>query len=246
MIVKGAFEKARVYIESHSDLSKDSEHYKIKPGPCITISRETGAGADVVSELLVEFFKSYKTLNPQPWTIFDKNLIEKVLEDHHLPHKLSQYMVEDKISDIKSDLNDLLGIHPPAWMMVKNTTKTILQLAHLGNVIIVGRAGNVITANLPNVFHIRLVSTLEARTRHIMQLYNYNRKEASDFIKQEDIARKNYFAKYFGKRVDDPELYHLILNTGLLGYEEAAKIIGNSVLSKFHELFKVYDEVEFC
>jgi len=245
MIVKGTFEKARIYIESHSDLSRDSEHYKIKPGPCITISRETGAGADVVSELLLEFFKPFKTTNPQPWTIFDKNLIEKVLEDHHLPHKLSQYMVEDKISDIKSDLNDLLGIHPPAWMLVRNTAKTILQLAHLGNVIIVGRAGNVVTASLQNVFHVRLVSSIDAKVKHVMQIYDYNRKEASDFIKQEDQARRNYFTKYFSKLVDNPELYHLILNTGLLGYEETAKIIGNSVLRKFHDLFKIYDEAEY-
>ncbi len=45
MRVPGAYEKARQYIESHSDMSQ------LKTGgPFITISRQTGIGAETICE----------------------------------------------------------------------------------------------------------------------------------------------------------------------------------------------------
>ncbi len=241
MIVKGALEKAKLYIESHSKDS-DQKHKSTKLGPCITLSRETGAGADRVSQSLVEFFQPFSEESSIPWTIFDKNLIEKVLEDHHLPQKLEQYLVEDKLSELKSTMNELFGIHPHAWILVSKTSSTIIQLAHKGNVIIVGRAANVITSKLKNTFHVRLVAPLEARIPHVEEIYNLSRKEAIEFIKKEDLARKNYLKKYFNKDVDDPLLYHMIINTAQIPYRKAARMIGLAVLEKFHELFSIKEE----
>ena len=31
-----------------------------------------------------------------PWTIFDRNLVERVLEDHDLPARLAKFMPEDR------------------------------------------------------------------------------------------------------------------------------------------------------
>ena len=241
MIVKGSLEKAKLYIESHS---KDSGHInkRLNQGPCITISRETGAGADLVSGALVKFFQPYSDENSPPWTVFDRNLIEKVLEDHHLPHKLSQYFVEDKLSEFKSTVNELLGIHPHAWVLINKTTSTILQLAQIGNCVIVGRAGNVITARLKNCFHVRLVAPIDYRIPHVMEIYNLDRKEAIEFIRKEDAARRNYFNKYFNKNIDDPLLYHIIVNTGNIGYKKAAQIIGRAVIENFSNMFSFSEE----
>jgi cytidylate kinase len=241
MIVKGALEKAKLYIESHS-IDSDQSHIYTKQGPCITISRETGAGADKVSEALVEFFQIFNDENSIPWTVFDKNLIEKVLEDHHLPLKLSQYFVEDKLSELKSMVNELLGIHPHVGILIKTTSRTILQLAQKGNVIIVGRAANLITAKLKNTFHIRLVAPFEVRVQHIEEIYNLDRKAAIEFIKKEDLARKHYVKSYFNIDIDDPLLYHMIINTSQISYKKAARMIGLAVLEKFPETFSIKEE----
>jgi len=241
MIIKGAFEKARLYIESHS---KDSDQQRAgkKQGPCITISRETGAGADLVSEELVKFFEPFSDEYSIPWTVFDKNLIEKVIEDHHLPHKLNQYFVEDKLPELRATVNELLGIHPPAWILINKTASTIFQLAQKGNVIIVGRAANIITAKLKNTFHIRLIASFDTRINHVEEVYNLNRKEAIEFTKKEDLARQNYFKKYFNKDINDPLLYHMVMNTDNISYKKAAKMIGFAVLEKFQELFIINEE----
>ncbi len=244
MVIKGPLEKAKHYIESHS---KDSNriHKKQKPGLCITISRETGAGADIVSEYLAEYLQQLNKDNSIPWTVFDRNLIEKVIEDNNLPKKLSQYFVEDKLSEIKSTVNEILGLHPHAWILVSKTSNTILQLAQIGNCIIIGRAGNIITSRLKNAFHVRLIASMETKIERIMEKFNMTGKEAVEFIKKEDLARKNYLKKYFNKDSEDPSLYNIIINTGLVGYKKSAVIIAKDLMTVYPDLFPMAEKQAF-
>jgi len=239
MLVNGPIEKARRYVESHPHLSMHSvkKETDTSAGPCITISRETGARADVISEIMVELFAGYNKNNPVPWTIFDKNLIEKVIQDHHLPKSLSKIMAEKKYSAVKSLMVELLGGQPPIFNLIHKTTQTILQLAEIGNVIILDRAANIITSKLSNSFHVRLVAPLEYRIAHIQELYNFDRIKALDFIKHEDEDRKDFVSNYFYKDVSDPLLYNLVINTYLNNDRVIAEIIVNAVLKRFPDFF---------
>lgn len=240
MLTKGAFEKAKNYFESHHKFSEDKKLYW---GPCITISRQTGAGADKISEALIKFFDGFKKENSPQWTVFDKNLIEKVLEDYKLPHQLAEVMEEKKYSAIISMANELLGGQPGIWDLIHKTTRTILRLGQTGNVIIIGRGGNIITAHLKNSFHVRLVASMEDRIKHVQEYYQLDRTKSIEFIKKDDAARKNYLMTYFNKNIDDPLLYHLTINTTILPYEDAAQLIGMQVMHKFPEMFTKIDEI---
>jgi cytidylate kinase len=232
MIIKGGFEKARVYIESHS-----KESQLTRKGPCITISREAGAGSDMVSEKLIEFFQQ-QTKDPNiKWTVFDRNLIEKILEDHKLPDRLKSFFTDEKRSKITQAMNELFGVTPPKGAILQKTSETILELANSGYSIIIGRAANIITAKLKNTFHVRLVSTLENRIIHIQAHYSIDRKAAIEFIKKEDEARKDYLYSNFHKQIDDPLLYNLVINTSKVTYEEAASIIGTHLMNKYPDMF---------
>ena len=66
----------------------------------------------------------------------------------------------------------------------------------LGNVILIGRGGNVITAKLPHVFHVRLVAPLEKRIEHAHQFYRLTRNEAHKFCLSQDLARERYLKKF--------------------------------------------------
>ena len=236
MIVKGAFEKAKNYIESHTVETKKEDVNAIS-GPCITISRETGAGAEAISQLISDNFSGFENQNRHPWTIFDQNLIEKVLQDHHLPMRLSKIMEERKYSAVRSIMNELIVGQPGTWTLFHKTTETILQLAHIGYSIIVERGGNIITAKLNNCLHIRLIANKEDRINHVMDIFNLSRKEAIEYIEKEDGNREEYIKAYFHKNIDDPLLYHLTINTSQLSYKEAADIIYNSVKRKLPEYF---------
>ena len=242
MLISGALEKARLYIETHSKEKESDKRGKFEKGPCITISRETGAGADIISQKLIEILQKYKKENLPDWTIFDKNLIEKVLEDHHLPRTLSEIFDEKKYSAMISFASELLAGQPSIHSLVYKTTKTILSLAEIGNVIIVGRGGNIVTSNLPNAFHVRLVSTIEDRIKHVKEVYGFDSKQATDFLKNDDQARKNYISTYFHKQIDDPLLYQLTINTHRFNYDQSAELIADAVMTNFPKYFNISHE----
>lgn len=226
MLVEGSLEKAKRYISQHTtaDISRS-----FKPGPCINISRETGCEADKIGEALIQKLEAMEKFANRHWAMFDKNLIELVLEDHHLPAKLGEYLSEEKTSALSSAMNEMLGIHPPLWKLVKQSAETILQLAHIGNCIIIGRAANLITANLPNSFHVRLIAPFEERVENIMARFNFSNKEAIKFIKKEESARRKYVEEYFHGDADDSTMYHLTVNVHLCGTEGSAAVIANAV-----------------
>lgn len=235
-MVNGAYEKSKRYIESHIK-REESSFLKKEVYPCITISRQSGAGSNPVCAKLIEILDQYSAPEEISWAFFDNELIEKVLEDHHLPKQISEYMVESKYKHLTSAVHELLGLKPSDWTLIHKTTDTILQLARMGNVIIVDRGANIIASKLKNTFHVRLVAPLEKRIEHIEELLGVNEREAANYVKKEDENRRQYLKSYFHAEIDDPLNYHLVVNTDLLSYEGAAHLIAEAVVQKFSHLF---------
>ena len=180
---------------------------------------------------LVEYFRVHMRDEECPWSIFDRNLVEQVLQDHHLPQRFARFMPEDRTSEVGEMLDELLGHHPPSSLLVQLTADTILALARRGNVILIGRGANIITGGLENVLHVRLVASLERRIAHVQETHGLGRKAALDFISHEDRGRQRYLKKHFGRDPDDPKLYHLIINTDLVSYDQAAQMISGAALN---------------
>lgn len=191
----------------------------------ITISRQAGCGAAMVAERLAQLLKTRDKSIAAPWTVFDRNLIEQVLKDHNLPVRFAKYLPEDRVSEIQDVMDELFGLHPSTWTVVEHTAETILRLTQLGNVILIGRGANLITARLPGVFHVRLVAPLAERIEHAHRFYNMTPNEACEFIHREDKGRARYLKKYFEADAEDPLHYHLVINTSLVSFEAAAGLI---------------------
>lgn len=196
----------------------------------VTISRQAGCGAVFIAERLANYLMQHSQHEAAVWTVFDRELMDKVLADHNLPKYLAQFLPEDRASQIEDTLADIFGVHPPTHTVVQQTAETLLQLAELGNAILIGRAGNIVTAKLPNVLHIRLVAPLEERIERICRDDHKTPGEARRFCLEEEQARARYLKTYFHADINDPLQYHLIINTSRVGYEDAAQFIGEAVL----------------
>jgi cytidylate kinase len=200
--------------------------------PSITISRMCGAGGRTVASQLVEYLQPH-TPYGYHWTIFDRNLIEKVLEDHHLSRRLAEFLPEKNQSLVAEIIEKMRGRHPPASAIVEQTVETIWKLAAGGHVILVGRAANLITEKLDNVFHVRLVGSLEKRIARVGEVFEMGPNDARAYVLAQDAAKQKYLKEYFGRDIDDPMIYHLIINTDLISYENAARMISDAVLGRF-------------
>ena len=208
--------------------SSDAIHPAAKPS--ITISRMCGAGGRTVASQLVDFLQSHTLANHQ-WTVFDEKLIKKVLEDHHLSQRIAEYLPENHKSFFAETIEKMRGLHPPTATIVKQSAETIWNLAANGYVILVGRAANVITEKLDNVYHVRLVGSLRNRIARVEEVYEMGRSDARKFIKSQDAARRRYMRGYFGRDIEDPLLYHMIINTDEISYENTARLIGDAVIT---------------
>src|SRR5438093_1064697 len=83
-------------------------------------------------------------------------------------------------------------LQPASWTLIEQTTETMLHLAELGSVVLIGRAANVVTAKLPGVFHVRLVAPLEKRIQHAQEFYGLAPRDAREFCEREDLGRQRY------------------------------------------------------
>jgi cytidylate kinase len=197
----------------------------------VTISRQAGCGALAVAEKLARHLQEHSPKNARPWAIFDRNLMEKVMEDHDLPARLAQFLPEDRVSYLEDIMADLLQAYPTSQTVIRQTTETVLKLAGVGNVILIGRGGNIITARLPNMFHVRLVAPLEERVEYSSKSYGMTKTEARKFCLREDLGRERYLKTYFHADINDASLYHLVINIGLIDDDNAAKLIGGTMLN---------------
>jgi cytidylate kinase len=221
------------YFERKLTLHKESFINKTTfSEPFITISRETGAGGIQFGELLVEFLNNNDITRKHDWKSFEKNLVEKITHEHNLPIEMAKYIPEKKISEMQDVLEQLFSLHPSEESMIRKASNTILHLAMLGDVIIIGRGANIITKHLTSGFHLRLIDTLERKIKNIQDIFSISKTEAAKFIREEDKGRKLYIKKFFSSDIEDPSIYSLVINLSSISTDDAINLVGEEIIRK--------------
>jgi len=126
----------------------------------------------------------------------------------------------------------LLGIEPEENQQrayLESVRTVIENLASADNVIIVGRASQVILQNKPNVLHLRVVAPLEVRIQRIVEAHDISAQAARAQIEDSDRYRASYLERFYKTRWDDPDLYHLVINTGHISLETSAEVVCTAV-----------------
>jgi hypothetical protein len=230
---KNAFKECCSYVAA---LVQAQDHPK--PGnaprnpPAITISRQAGARGRSIGQKLQNTLREQAPQAAAPWTLFDENLVEKVLEDHDLPTSLAKFMPDDSVSELDSTINEILGRHPSLWTLFEHTVETMVHLCHMGHCILVGRGGNKIAEGLTNVTRVHFVGSPPRRIQQMVQSHGMSPKDAQHFIKHEDRARQRYMKYHFSCDINDPTQYDLIINTDHYCDEAVVQIILHAIAAK--------------
>lgn len=201
--------------------------------PAITISHLTGAGVREISGRLAQQLQASEGRGQPRWAVFDRELIETALQDHYWPKELAGKITEEKRLFIDELMEDLFGLRPPSWVLVPQVVETTLRLAIAGHVILVGHGATVATANLPNVFHVRLTGSLPQRIERVQKRRNWTREAAAQFVRREDRGRARYLKAHFQARLDDELHYDLVINTDHFSEDDAAAVIAEGARKFF-------------
>jgi cytidylate kinase len=199
-------------------------------GPLVTISRQRGADGQAIAfrtaQILTEMSRGL-----QPWIVVDKDIAGRVIEDHHLPKRISSFFTDEQTLSIEEHIEGILGISVPAATRIQDMTRTIVSLARLGHVIFVGRAAQVITAKFPRAAHVRIIGSFNRRVERLADRKKCSWDEAAAEVRTVDKQRRDFALTHFHSDLDDPTRYDMTFNTDRLSVEESARLIAQLVSS---------------
>jgi cytidylate kinase len=101
----------------------------------------------------------------------------------------------------------------------------IRGLAREGNVLVVGRGGQVLLRKYPCALHVQIVAPMRDRINAVMTREGLPWRAAQSRVRASDRARFDYLRRYHDVNWLDPTLYHLVLNTGRVSVVTAVNLI---------------------
>ncbi|HMU60451.1 MAG TPA: cytidylate kinase-like family protein [Gemmatimonadales bacterium] len=196
----------------------------------ITISREFGAGGSLVAAHVARALG---------WRLVDNDFVARVAARAGLPEAMVA-MRDERAPGFKEWLLRALSRAAPELItsrsplrpaeleeaaLVKVTESVVADLATEGRVILVGRAAPAVLARKEDALHARLVAPRADRIRAVMARQRLGPADAERLMDDTDENRRRYHREYYDRDWADPTHFHLVLNTGLLGYDGAGDVI---------------------
>jgi cytidylate kinase len=142
-------------------------------------------------------------------------------------------VVEMQRRDAGTSLPMPRGIFTPARPLlsaameeyVRMVGMVILDMAAEGNVLIMGRASQVILRDHLEALHVQIVAPLARRVEKRMRIEGLTQREATQKILASDQARADFLRRYYGVNWLDPQLYDLVVNTGRTSIQTAVQLV---------------------
>lgn len=201
--------------------------------PFVTISRQAGAGGHLLSYvILTEFLKYEKQDLFQGWHVFDKQLCEVIAQDPQIQESIDTLAREKYRPEFRDFIESLFTGQSSQYTLYKTSFKVARMLAVLGKVIIVGRAGAMVTADLHQGIHIRLVAPESRRVIWMMKRFKLTKEEAKTAIAKQDSDRRKLFRMFFQRDIEDPLLYDAVWNTGKVGLDTICRATIDLILTR--------------
>lgn len=119
----------------------------------------------------------------------------------------------------------LMGRKPDIYLDVLQSV--VYRLARSGSGIIVGHGSQILLRDFGCALHVRIHASVESRAAAMAQQRGISHEAAEKIIAKKDDEYKGFFRYAFQMDPNDPGLYDLILNTGKISAETAAKYIAD-------------------
>lgn len=181
----------------------------------ITVSRQLGSLGTEIAQRVSEVLH---------YEFVDKEKMERALAAYGLPEPEME-----KFDEKKPPLWDSLQIQRRKFLHFIQAV--IYDYAQRGNVILVGRGGQVLLKDLPGVLHLRVIAPFEVRLRRFLEQEGTDEKQAARILRRSDRDSAGFIHSFFDVNWDDPALYDLVINTQKVSPATAVQLILECVRS---------------
>ena len=183
----------------------------------ITISRQMGSLGRQVGELVAKKL-GYRLV----W----RDLINQAAGRARAPEVALATIDELDLFGLRPGVKEVRAYHDAVGEVVH-------ELAEQGEVIIVGRAGQVILHGAPDVLHVRIYAPFDLRVERIAKQQDISLEMARGQVQTSDESRRRYLKRYYHARWDDPDLYDVMINTAELDLPAAVNILTEAAAGRF-------------
>jgi cytidylate kinase len=131
----------------------------------------------------------------------------------------------------------LLGMRPSAAAMRayhEMAAELAVRLADQGNLLLIGRAGQVLLSGRPGILHVRVIAPRTKRIERVQEYCHVSAEAAGALVDASDQSRAAYLRRHYRVRWDDPALYDLVLNMSQLGIPAAVDLVCLAAKSMSH------------
>lgn len=200
----------------------------------VTISREFGSGGGHMAAALARRLE---------WRILDRELVQRVAQELGVAEEEVAERDEhvagigERVSAFLADAFPEMLLPPPPSATIDHDTVQVLIEATLREVaespplVVVGHGAQCIFGSRPGTLHVRVQAPLEERIRRVAARLALDPDAARTRIREEDGARAQYMRRSYGIDIDDRRHYDLIVSTGRLGIDEAARALAELVVA---------------
>lgn len=101
----------------------------------------------------------------------------------------------------------------------------IKDLAEKGPCVIVGRCANYLLRDRDDVLDVFIHAGFDYRLNRTIEKLGLPESKAEKVLKQADKGRKEYYSYYTGMDWEDPDSYHLVLNSDKLDFDLCVELI---------------------
>jgi cytidylate kinase len=191
----------------------------------ITISRQYGAGGSEVARRVAAALG---------WRVVDNELVEQVAVRAGLPPERVAER-EERVSTFVERLARTLaaaspevfptdsagGSDPPEAELVKITGRSCRR-SRLGRVVLWAAPRGVLQTD---ALHVKLVAPRAFRIQVCCARLGCSAAHAATVLDDTDKMRARYSREYYRRDWNDPVNFHMVLNTGVLGFDGATEVI---------------------
>ncbi len=117
------------------------------------------------------------------------------------------------------------------------TREILMRQAATGEGVILGRGAVAALRGDPSVLRVRLDGSPDARMRRVMSLQGMDEESAKRAMRRLDSAHRAYVKHFYGASLDDPRLYHLMIDSTVLSIEGCIDLIERAAEILDRDLF---------
>lgn len=204
----------------------------------VTISREYGSGGGEVATRLAARLG---------WKLVDHEVVAQVASELGVTEEEAEDLDEHAQGLVARILSGMQGaeyslmVSPTTPVSYDNEYRTavthvVQAAAEAGHVVIVGRGSQVILADRRDVLHVRIVAPLEKRIEYVARREELDESEATRRINMKDRDRSRYLHAHYKCGPDEPHLYDLVVNTGVLDLDSIVDMVSLALERKAAKL----------